>query len=496
MKGERELFTNTISENELGKGEVKLEEENQAQVERETIIQPFQESFTDSVRMTPENQRKFEFDKSANLKLGGLFMNKIGELTLDRARRFLMENPGDFNLPESMAQRLTDEQIKNLVGENPELRKKIAVDPKLAEIIRLHEIFKKAKGNPDTSAKILLFKTVDKLTSEPGLMREIQSKLLESMEGIDIDKEAAEALGGKDKYVQDKIEAYKRENIERIMIGDKDRGDVKKKIDEEIERRVGEEIDRREREGGDKLTEEECEKIRAEEEGKRSALEADEIKKAIKDKKSRVEKALGRSVTDEEVIFLDKKGIDIANVSSSGWSFFRGISLDGAIRGQSEFNRFLEGELAGVKDYFSDMTKGLEGEWREKIEKSKDEILEKSLNEIPADLVRKIYKEKKSLIMAERFRENQLGEDTVMRKRLQRKLGRDGVHIENLVKKFGSRGDLTVEDFDEGINGFTNEEFRKYVKKEDRKPSNDEYSHWLLLLELIFGFIRTENEQK
>ena len=490
-----------VSEPERGK--IELEGEDLTEVERETISQPFQESFTESVRMTPENQQRFAFDRSANLKLGGLFENRIRELTLDRAREFVMENPSDFNLPESMAQRLTDEQIKNLVGENPKLREKIAVDPKLAEIIRLHEIFKKAKGTPDISEKILFFMTIDKLTSQPELIKEIRARLWESMEGIDIDEVATAALGEKDKYVKDKMEAYRRESVERIMISDRDRKEIEKMIDWEIEMRVSEEIRKRESEGGKKLSEEQREEIRAKKEKERSSLQANAIERAISDKKARIEKVLGRSVTDDEIIFLkDKKGIDIANVSSSSefFGFFKKIikkiSLDGDKRNKSEFDMFLKDKLAGAEDYFAGKAKEFEGEWSERLEKAKDRIIEKSLNDIPADLVRKIYKEKKLTMMAERYRENQLGGDKRKKEQLRKAFNRDGVHINNLLIELGSKENATIEDFNRGIDGFANEDFREYVKKQKVEQSKDKYSLWLLLLELIFGFIRIDNEQK
>ena len=505
MIRKQESFTDFISPenktvNETERGEIELGEENQTEVEKEITSLTAQESFTESIKMTPENQKRFEFDKSANLKLGGLFENKIKELTLDRAKKFLMENPGDFNLPESMAQRLTDEQIKRIVGENPKIREKIAVDPEFAEIINLHRTFKKAKGDPDTSEKILLFKTVNKLTSQPELIRDIQIKLLESMEGIDIDEKAAEALGGKDKHVKDKMETYKRENIERIMIDNKDREEIERRIDEDIEKNVSEEIRKKESERGEELTEEEREEIRAEEEGKRSALEADEIKKAIKDKKSRIEKVLGRSVTNEEIIFLsdkDKEGVDLADISSSGWpSFRKKIKLGGVARSRSEFDQFWVDKSAGAKAYFREKNKEFEGEWSEKLEKVKDGIVEKSLNEIPAELVRKIYRQEKAGMIAERRCEQELGKDKKKIQRFKKAFDRDGVYVKDFIKELGSKEDLTIEDFYGGVDGFTNEDFKKYAREQKVEQPKDQYSFLLLILKFIFGFIETDNKQK
>ncbi len=468
---------------------VELEDKDQVDIEKETTRSMSEKFVMESVGMTPEDQKKFEFDKSANLKLGGLFEDKIKDLTLSGAKRIVMENPLDFDLPKDMAKRLTDEQIKKIIGENPSLREKIAGDPEFAEVIHLNETFKKAGGNLDTSEKILFFKTASKVVSQPELLKEIRIKLWESMEGVDMDEKATEGL--EEKYVEGKMNAYKKEEIERIMIDEEDRDKVKEMVDEAIRKEADKEIEQKGKKG---LSERGREKIREDKNERRPVLEAEAINKLISDKKDRIEKVLGRPVTDEEIIFLKKeKGKDMTEISSSGRFFYEKIRLGDIEKGKSEFGQFLSGELTGMDDYFNSKANEFK---EEKLEEIKDGIIKESLNEIPADVVQRIYRKRKAVRMANITREKELGKDKEKTIKFKEEFGRDNDHISKLIRMLGSEDNITPEDLYRGIDGFANEDFKKYAKEQKIEQSGEKHSLLILILKLLFGFIGTDNKQK
>ncbi len=495
MENKQEKFTDIpdIEKSDVGKPEkeveVELEDKDQVDIEKETTRSVSEKFVMESVGMTLEDQKKFEFDKSANLKLGGLFEEKLRDLTLSGAKRVVMENPLDFDLPKDMAKRLTDEQIKKLIGENPSLREKIASDPEFAEVVHLNETFKKAGGNLDTSEKILFFKTASKVVSQPELLKEIRVKLWESMEGVDMDEKATERL--EEKYVEDRMEIYKREEIERIMIDEEDRDRVKEMVDEAIRKEVNEEMTQ---EGKKGLSKREQERIREEKDKRRPVLQAEAINKLISDKKDRIEKVLGRPVTDEEIIFLKKKkGKDMTEISSVRGFFREKIRWGDTEKKRLEFDQFLSGELTGMEDYFDGKAKEFE---KEKLEEIKEGIIKESLNEIPVDLVQRIYRKRKAVRMANMTREKELGKDKEKISKFKKEFDRDGSHISNLIRMFGSEDNVTLEDFQRGIDGFANEDFKKYAKEQKIKQSGEKYSLLVLILKFLFGFTGTANKQK